>query len=85
MDYILCEQPNCKELVRHCRDILVALEKFNIKAKGSKFTYGRIVNYAGLRLSKEGCLPSVKIVESILDMAEPIKLAICLSLSIDYF
>ena len=58
-------------MVKPCRTILESLDKHNVRAKCSKFTYGRRVNYASLRLSEDGLLSTVKIIESILNIGRP--------------
>ena len=71
MDDILSETVTAKNAVNNYRAILTILDKHNVKAKMSKFDFGRKVSYDGLRLSDEGMLPSKKIVDNILNICQP--------------
>ena len=76
IDDILGEQVNARDVVKQCRAVLEVLEKINVKAKGTKISFVSKVNYAGIRLSGNACLPSTKIMDSIINLANPKILAI---------
>ena len=71
MDDVLSETATEEDAVKNSRAVLTILDKHHVKAKRSKFNFGREVPYAGIILTREGVLPSKKIISSILIMGQP--------------